>query len=131
MSNEEVVLKMVVNRIVQLLENESLKSTWGAELTEIVLLGQGVLTPLDVTGKYERTEDGRWKLFANENEIQMMSDVLSENISVEDCEQEQIQPLIGRLNDLLVEAYRVQTRPQRQSLLGGEFNDWLVGRSQA
>jgi hypothetical protein len=43
MSNEEVVLKMLVNRLEQLLEAHEDLRKWSAEITEIIHLGKGVL----------------------------------------------------------------------------------------
>lgn len=73
MSNEEVILKMLVNRLEQLLEaHEDLKSKWSAELTEIIHLGKGVIVEAthiisrgpDPTsaGAYEQDYNGSWHL---------------------------------------------------------------------
>ena len=56
MSNEQVILEMVINRLDQLLEgSQELKAKWSAEITEIILLGKGVLVATP-----QGRQDGKW-----------------------------------------------------------------------
>lgn len=106
MSNEQVILEMIVNRITQLLENEDLKSKWGAELTEIMLLGQGVIIDDGLHDGFERGKDGRWILPLNEPEINFLVDLINGSINIDDfdesvyTEAETVAPLQRRISDL-------------------------------
>jgi hypothetical protein len=72
MSNEQVILEMVINRLDQLLEgSQELKAKWSAEITEIILLGKGVLVA--PTGGYR--QDGKWLLELDNNQLDMLSNM--------------------------------------------------------
>jgi hypothetical protein len=72
MSNEQVVLEMVINRLRLLLEaHEELKAKWSAEITEIILLGKGVL----IATPENKTTDGKWLLSLSDEELDMLSNM--------------------------------------------------------
>jgi hypothetical protein len=72
MSNEQVILEMVINRLDQLLEgSQELKAKWSAEITEIILLGKGVLVA--PTGGYR--QDGKWLLELDNDQLDMLSNM--------------------------------------------------------
>ncbi len=94
MSNEEVVLQMVVNRLGLLLEaHEELRAKWSAEITEIILLGKGVLSPPSKT----QTADGKWLLKLDDEEVERLCDVLTRNSYVEDYRQSMWNSLVEQL----------------------------------
>jgi hypothetical protein len=83
MSNEEVVLKMLVNRLEQMLELiPELKTKWEHEITEIIHLGKGVIveTPEPPAGRpdptlagaYEQDLNGSWHLPLDEDMVQLL-----------------------------------------------------------
>jgi hypothetical protein len=104
MSNEEVVLNMVINRLKQLLEaNESLRSVWSAEITEIILLGQGVL----VATPESKTADGRWILALSGDELDMLSNMFwQDSMDRRDFGREIWEPMGRRIGVLFEEMAR-------------------------
>lgn len=102
MSNEEVVLQMVVNRLNLLLEgSQELKSKWNAEITEIILLGSGVAVS---SGLFERTLDGKWLLPVSIDELSCLASIVEGENSYEDFTAVLTVPLTRRISDLLDQA---------------------------
>lgn len=102
MSNEEVVLKMVLNRLQQLLEgSEEFKSKWGAEITEIIMLGSGVLVS---SGLFERNPQDEWLLPLNQDKIDLLSDILNQAAVEGYAGHPELEPLRAQVNDLFDQA---------------------------
>ena len=85
MSNEEVVLKMLINRLEQLLELvPEFKEKWNAEITELIHLGKGVIVetpepparatrmPDHVAATYDQDANDDWHLPLTREMIDML-----------------------------------------------------------
>lgn len=102
MSNEEVILQMVVNRLSLLLEgSQELRSKWNAEITEIILLGSGVAVS---SGLFERTLDGKWLLPVSFEDIDCLSRILNADANFEDFASSLTTPFVDRVNNLMDQA---------------------------
>src|ERR1700730_15226577 len=96
MSNEQVILEMVINRLAQLLEgSQELKAKWSAEITEIILLGKGVLVATP-----QGRQDGKWALYLDDEESLMLYDILNHNSSVYDYHLNTLAPIIVQLGSM-------------------------------
>jgi hypothetical protein len=103
MSNEQVVLNMVINRLKQLLElNESLRTVWSAEITEIILLGEGVLTPTPERRDIQAIdENGMWLLRLENDQLTAIYEMIcADGPSIWDYPRTFRNALSERINDL-------------------------------
>jgi hypothetical protein len=109
MSNEEVLLKMVINRLRLLLEgSETLKSQWGAEITEIILLGDGVEVS---DGFQHQAPDGRWIFNLLDIEAHFLYDIVRGESYAEDWDQELVSRLTTKLGQIFADAQNVGYDP--------------------
>ena len=109
MSNEQVLLAMVINRLKLLLDmHEELKSKWSAEITELILLGEGVL----IATPENRTTDGQYVLTLDTtDEVVILYEILHGETRLRDYNDQQLRGLRYRLDCLYDSLRPTQINP--------------------